>query len=276
MKDFVLDFISQLEGYKTRIKELHWDEDSLPGHELAGDIEKMICDFEDSVAEDLQGVFGEDIKVKTIHPYKVESNTLKEFVDSLKNSTMLFYKKLDGDDYIGARSEVEGFIHNINVKKYLVNKTSNKLNEHMKQEISESKLVDMITESLMPEFSGNNEGGASDELKQEAMRIWAENDLEHDIDWEESDWVTSGDETYGPCNGFVECNGWEFNVPGDQDGYDSYDVNYDEPVEFTSPNGETGEFYLKEIDNKPVKLSQAEINEVMRIAKKMISSAKKK
>jgi len=276
MKDFVLDFISQLEGYKTKIKELHWEDKSLPGHELAGDIEKMICDFEDSIAEDLQGVFGEDIKVNTLHPYSVKSTTLKEFIDSLKNSVMNFYKKLDGDDYIGARSEAEGFIHNINVKKYLVNKTSNKLNEQMKQKISENKLVDMITESLMPEFSGNNEGGASDGLKQEAMRIWAENDLEHDIDWEESDWVTSGDETYGPCNGFVECDGWEFNVPGDQDGYDRYDVNYDEPVEFTSPDGETGEFYLKEIDNQPVKLSQEEINEVMRMAKKMVSDAKKK
>jgi hypothetical protein len=274
MKDFVLDFISQLEGYKTKIKELHWEDKSLPGHELAGDIEKMICDFEDSVAEDLQGVFGEDIKVNTLHPYSVKSATLKEFVDSLKNSAMLFYKKLDGDDYIGARSEVEGFIHNINVKKYLVNKTSNKLNEHMKQEISENKLVDMITESLMPEFSDDNSN--ANDLKQEAMRIWVENDLESDIDWEESDWVTSGDETYGPCNGFVECDGWEFNVPGDQDGYEQYEVNYDEPVEFTSPDGETGEFYLKEIQNEPVKLTKDELNEVINMAKEMVLNAKKK
>lgn len=249
MKQFVLDFISQLEGYKTRIKELHWDEDTLSGHELAGDIEEMICDFEDSIAEDLQGVFGEDVKVKELRPYKIDSNTLGEFIDSLKSSTMLFYKKLEGDDYIGARSEVEGFIHDINVKKYLITKTTNKLNEHMKQQIGESKLVDMITESLMPEFSGNNEGDASDELKQEAMRIWAENDLKRNIDWEESDWVTSGFETYGPCNGFVECEGWEFNVPGEQDGYDQYSVDDDEPVEFTSPQGDTGEFYLREINN---------------------------
>lgn len=146
----------------------------------------------------------------------------------------------------------------------------------MKLQISESKLVDMITESLMSEFSGNNEGGASDELKQEAMRIWVENDLEHDIEWEESGWVTSGDETYGPCNGFVECDGWEFNVPGDQDGYDQYDVNYDEPVEFTSPDGEIGEFYLKEIQNEPVKLTKDEINEAINMAKEMVLNAKKK
>ena len=243
MKDFVLDFISQLEGYKTKIKELHWEDKSIPGHELAGDVEKMICDFEDSIAEDLQGVFGEDIKANTLHPYNVKSTTLKEFLDSLKNSTMQFYKKLDGDDYIGARSEVEGFIHNINVKKYLANKTTNKLNENMTRQISESKLVDMITESLMPEFSEES----SNELKQEAIRIWKENNLEHDIDWEESDWVTSGDETYGPCGGYVECDGWEFEVPGNQDGYEQYDIDYDEPIEFTSPSGESGEFYLKEI-----------------------------
>jgi hypothetical protein len=246
MKDFVLDFISQLEGYKTKIKELHWEDKSIPGHELAGDIEKMICDFEDSIAEDLQGVFGEDIKANTLHPYNVKSTTLKEFLNSLKNSTMQFYKKLDGDDYIGARSEVEGFIHNINVKKYLANKTTNKLNENMTSQISESKLVDMITESLMPEFSEES----SNELKQEAIRIWKENNLEHDIDWEESDWVTSGDETYGPCGGYVEYDGWEFEVPGNQDGYGQYDIDYDEPIEFTSPSGESGEFYLKEIQKK--------------------------
>lgn len=186
MKEFVLDFISQLEGYKTKIKELHWEDKSLPGHELAGDIEKMICDFEDSIAEDLQGVFGEDIKVNTLHPYNVKSTTLKEFIDSLKNSVMQFHKKLDGDDYIGARSEVEGFIHDINVKKYLVNKTTNELNENMKKQISESKLVDMITERMMHEF------------------------------------------------------------------------------------------YLKEIQKEPVKLTKEELNEVINMAKKMVLNAKKK
>lgn len=157
MKDFVLDFISQLDGYKTKIKELHWEDKSIPGHELAGDVETMICDFEDSVAEDLQGVFGEDIKVNTIHPYDIKSTTLKEFLDSLKNSAMLFYKKLDGDEYIGARSDVEGFIHDINVKKYLANKTIGKLDENIKRKFSESKLVDMITESLMRELSSTND-----------------------------------------------------------------------------------------------------------------------
>lgn len=246
MERFVLDFISQLEGYKTRIKELHWDEDSLPGHELAGDIEDMICDFEDSVAEDLQGVFGKDIKVKELHPYKIDSNTLKEFIDSLKSSTMLFYKKLDGDDYVGARSEVEGFIHDINVKKYLVNKTTNKENENMKQKISESKLVDMLVESIMPEYSSDVANSGLGGVKQEAMRVWSENNLKRNIDWDESDWVSSGDETYGPCSGFVECDGWEFEVPGEQDGREFY-IDDDEPIEFTSPNGETGEFYTKDI-----------------------------
>lgn len=169
MKDFVLDFISQLEGYKTKIKELHWEDSSIPGHELAGDIETMICDFEDSVAEDLQGVFGEDVKANTIHPYNVKETTLKSFLDSLKNSAMLFYKKLDGDDYIGARSEVEGFIHDINVKKYLANKTNNKVNESMVSQITESKLVDMLTESLYKEFS---EAGESSGLEKEALRVW--------------------------------------------------------------------------------------------------------
>jgi len=242
METFVLDYISKLEGIKTRIKEIHWEEGTISGHELAGDVETMICDFEDSVAEDLQGAFDEDIKVKSLSPKECGANTQKELINELKSATLEFYKKLDGDDYIGARSEVEGFLHDINVKKYLANKINSKINESMAHKMSESKLVDMLAESLYKEFS---EAGESSGLEKEALRVWKENDLESDIDWEESDWVTSGDETYGPCNGFVEYNGWEFEVPGDQDGYDQYNINYDEPIEFTSPNGETGRFFLK-------------------------------
>lgn len=266
MEAFVLDFISQLEGYKTKIKELHWEDKSIPGHELAGDIEKMICDFEDSVAEDLQGIFGEDIKVNTLHPYNVKSTTLKEFLDSLKNSVMQFYKKLDGYDYIGARSEVEGFIHDINVKKYLANKTTSKLNERMKNKLSESKLVKMISESMDKELNA----GDTDNLEQEARRIWDENNLEHKIDWEESDWVTSGDETYGPCNGFVEFDGWEFEVLGEQDGFEQFNVNYDEPIVFKSPNGQTGHFYVEESNKTPIRINKDELNEIIKIAKNLV------
>ena len=271
METFVLDYISKLEGIKTRIKEIHWEESTISGHELAGDVETMICDFEDSVAEDLQGVFDEDIKVKSLSPKECSANTQKELINELKSATLEFYKKLEGDDYIGARSEVEGFIHNINVKRYLVNKTTSKLNENMTKKLTEDQLVDMLAESLMPDTT--QEG--SNELEQEALRIWNENNLESDIEWEESEWVTSGDETYGPCGGFVECDGWEFEVPGNQDGYDTYEIDYDEPIEFTSPNGETGSFYLRGLNEEKIKLSQEDLDEVIKIAAKMVLDRKK-
>ena len=115
-----------------------------------------------------------------------------------------------------------------------------------KKELSESKLVDMLVESIMPEYSSNEVNSELDGVKQEAMRVWSENNLSGNIEWEESEWVSSGDETYGPCGGFVECDGWEFEVPGQQDGHEFY-IDDEEPIEFTSPNGETGEFYAKDV-----------------------------
>ena len=116
----------------------------------------------------------------------------------------------------------------------------------MKQKITitENRLREIIREAVVSELGGMSDRN-QDPLAQEALRIWNEAGLENDIEWEESDWVTSGDETYGPCQGFVECDGWEFYPNGNQDGMYDYELDKSEPVEFESPNGESGEFWLE-------------------------------
>ena len=81
-------------------------------------------------------------------------------------------------------------------------------------------------------------------LAQEALRIWNKAGLENDIEWEESDWVSSGDETYGPCQGYTDYEGWKFYVSGNQEGSWDYEIDYSEAVEFETPDGESGHFWL--------------------------------
>ena len=45
MNKKVLNFINKIEGWKTAIKSLHWDSDSLSQHELCDKIADSISDF---------------------------------------------------------------------------------------------------------------------------------------------------------------------------------------------------------------------------------------
>ena len=81
-------------------------------------------------------------------------------------------------------------------------------------------------------------------LAQEALRIWNEANLENDIEWEDSDWITSGDETYGPCQGYVEYEGWQFEIYGYQDNQYDHEIDESEPIDFETPDGKRGSFYL--------------------------------
>ena len=83
------------------------------------------------------------------------------------------------------------------------------------------------------------------ELSQKALSIWNSENLENDIDWDESDWISSGDETYGPTVGGVTSkDGWEFTVYGNEELHDGVEIDSNEPIEFKTPEGETGSFYL--------------------------------
>ena len=81
----------------------------------------------------------------------------------------------------------------------------------------------------------------SDDLVKQAKEVF--DSVSGDIEWGENEF--EGDETYGPTEGYVETeDGWKFTVPGQ---YDSpYDVHIEEDalIEFETPDGRTGEFYL--------------------------------
>ena len=144
MNKKVLSFVNKLEGYKTAIKELHWDSDSLSQHELCDDIAESIAEFQDTVSEVEQSITGK-LATGKLKPEAYKVTTLKKFVEDVLDATNSFYKSIEdeGDTYTGMRSDCESFLSDMQRKLYLVNFTMkedlkrsirNKINEGFKKE----------------------------------------------------------------------------------------------------------------------------------------------
>lgn len=144
MNSKVLSFVKKLEGYKTAIKALHWDSDSLSQHELCDKIADCIAEFQDTVSEVEQSITGK-LDKKELEGEKYNVTSLKKFVEDVLDATNTFYKSLEdeGDTYTGMRSDCESFLSDMQRNLYLVNFTmkedlkrrlSNRINEGFRKE----------------------------------------------------------------------------------------------------------------------------------------------
>ena len=144
MNSKVLSFVNKLEGYKTAIKELHWDADNMSQHELCDKIADGIAEFQDTVSEVEQSITGK-LATGKLKPVSYKVTSLKKFVEDMLDATNTFYKSLEdeGDNYTGMRSDCESFLSEMQRNLYLVNFTmkedlkrrlSNRINEGYKRE----------------------------------------------------------------------------------------------------------------------------------------------
>ncbi len=159
MDKTVLAFVEKLEIFKTKIKALHWDANSLSQHELCDDIAERIADFQDQVSEVEQSISGKLPKemFKPTNQEFGEVGTLKEFVESVIDCTNDFYKKLGekGDKYIGMRSDCESFLSDMQRKLYLVNFTlKEELKMRLRDKINESRPKNLSNTVDVEKFIG--------------------------------------------------------------------------------------------------------------------------
>ena len=116
---FFINFLNQLEGWKTKCKNLHWAAPKKNIHVYLDEFLAVLSDYQDSLAEEYQGLLGH------MQPNAIKgivSNTLNalDFIKEVKTGTELFYSKIPtGVAYVGIKSECETFIHNILKYKYL-------------------------------------------------------------------------------------------------------------------------------------------------------------
>ena len=116
---FFINFLNQLEGWKTKCKNLHWAAPKKNIHVYLDDFLEVISDYQDSVAEDYQGILGH-MQPNAIKGTPCDALNAIDFIKEVIVKTEEFYNNIPSDTcYVGIKSETETFIHNIFKYKYL-------------------------------------------------------------------------------------------------------------------------------------------------------------
>lgn len=116
---FFINFLNQLEGWKTKCKNLHWAAPKKNIHVYLDEFLDILSDYQDGLAEGYMGILGK------IQPNVIKgtaSNALNaiDFIEEVKAGTLSFYDKISQETvYKGITSECETFIQNINKYRYL-------------------------------------------------------------------------------------------------------------------------------------------------------------
>ena len=118
-EQFFINFINKLEGFKTKCKNLHFSAPKKNIHVYIDEFEKVISDYQDSIAEDYQGILGH-MQPNAMKGIESPSLNAIDFIKELDIATETFYNNIPSDTcYVGIKSETETFIHNIFKYKYL-------------------------------------------------------------------------------------------------------------------------------------------------------------
>ena len=116
---FFINFLNQLEGWKTKCKNLHWAAPKKNIHVYLDEFLVILSDYQDGLAEGYMGILGQ------MQPNVIKgtaSNTLNaiDFIEEVKVGTLSFYDKIPQETvYKGITSECETLIQNINKYRYL-------------------------------------------------------------------------------------------------------------------------------------------------------------
>jgi DNA-binding ferritin-like protein len=117
-RNLILGILNRIEGYKVRLKELHWEAEKMSAHTLLDKISDDLAKFEDAIAEDFQGEFG-DFEVGTLKPVLPGAVDTRSLLREIREDVA---QLIDFDKefiYAGIRSLSEEFVHKLNLYIYL-------------------------------------------------------------------------------------------------------------------------------------------------------------
>lgn len=114
-----INFINQIEGWKTKCKNLHWAAPKKNIHVYLDDFLDVLSDYQDSLAEGYMGILGQ-MAPNAVKGIPCECLNAIDFINEIKVKTVEFYDSLPTETiYKGIASECETFIQNINKFHYL-------------------------------------------------------------------------------------------------------------------------------------------------------------
>lgn len=116
---FFISFLNQLEGWKTKCKNLHWAAPKKNIHVYLDEFLVILSDYQDGLAEGYMGILGK-MQPNVIKGTASDALNAIDFIEEVKVSTLFFYDKIPQEIiYKGITSECETFIQNINKYRYL-------------------------------------------------------------------------------------------------------------------------------------------------------------
>lgn len=114
-----IGFINQIEGWKTKCKNLHWAAPKKNIHVYLDDFLDVLSDYQDSLAEGYMGILGQ-MAPNAVKGIPCECLNAIDFINEVRVKTVEFYDSLPTETvYKGIASECETFIQNINKFSYL-------------------------------------------------------------------------------------------------------------------------------------------------------------
>lgn len=116
---FFVGFLNQLEGWKTKCKNLHWAAPKKNIHVYLDEFLDILSDYQDGLAEGYMGILGK-MQPNVIKGTTSDALNAMDLIEEVKAGTLSFYDKIPQETiYKGITSECETFIQNINKYKYL-------------------------------------------------------------------------------------------------------------------------------------------------------------
>lgn len=116
---FFIGFLNQLEGWKTKCKNLHWAAPKKNIHVYLDEFLDILSDYQDRLAEGYMGILGK-MQPNVIKGTTSDALNAIDLIEEVKAGTLSFYDKIPQETiYKGITSECETFIQNINKYKYL-------------------------------------------------------------------------------------------------------------------------------------------------------------
>ena len=116
---FFINFLNQLEGWKTKCKNLHWSAPKKNIHKYLDEFLDILSDYQDNLAEGYMGILGK-MQPNIIKGTSSDVLNAFDFINEVKSTTLTFYDKIPKEIiYKGIASECETFIQNINKYDYL-------------------------------------------------------------------------------------------------------------------------------------------------------------
>lgn len=117
--EFIVGLISKLEGYKTRLAELHWSASSHSLHVVINDFQSEIDDFEDAIAENAIALW-DFIRPGELKPELPEAKEFEILLEDLRG--LLISIKREASDsmmWTGIINRTDDFFEVVNKYIYL-------------------------------------------------------------------------------------------------------------------------------------------------------------